>query len=997
MLRLRSVNRVVAAILSLLALTGIGPVKRCAALQALQQSKAGSHAENEKRRLETTRMEAPGRKARDTLIELLRNRAPAGELKQALEAVTAAGDDPDKVVEAIKDIPGEASTPPDVRSAAAVTLMSLGHRARPAIRALIKEIPIAKSDAERKDVAKALYLIGVTTEHVASLKSLLTVSHDLWEIETAVDVLAQIGTGARTALPEILALLQANVPNAVKASVIDALKAIGIRDGSVVGALFGAFGDQHLRRSAIDAASSLFSLDTNYDDQSYGVFIGYLIRYLDPPDESWDVRRSAVTALGSIDVPDEVRERLLANAPSDKVTQLATDLDNVANLVRAAIQDRQWQVRVAAIEAIGLRIQADAAKRKSHPALAPLVDELVSCLADASWDVRRAAAKSLGDLPGLGESPRKEVARAVVPLLDLIDPNRPGETPPKFVRQAASRSLVQIRPDEAMVDEIRSYKEATKPGRLVDADEIVDILIRSIGDADLVVRGNATETLASIGRWSLSKIESILQGPDRLANLQEPARWTEPKSRELIAAVRVTGMMEVNNKRPSGVERALPLLVDLCRCGRADEAHDAANHDLFKKVRSESRESILKILRGLGELSPPLIPGALIALDDAIGAGGSASRKKRDRSSGFWADPNVCDEINAELKSVRASLIARIEPSRWQRLMGGTAEFISWLGKYYVSVILATLLLLYAGSRLYWLIDPLARINLNEWLSTDLRFNLKLFGFEIPTGDILRLITLTRFGGNSQRSLDAWVTHHSKSATVAFEAWQIDGESAANDAAGAGNPLGDAFGDLDAIAVEFQKERVGVLIVGGDRRQQDRIVQLIALRSLSAKGITPLSTHRMLPVVIASNARMLASGQDGLIESVRGQLRVLLETADPPSRQLVESLLRFRRIVLLITASNEQIDSLREIIESPTFPANAVFIVLRPGAPRAVAVPVDGASTITVSAADESAWSFSNVERLTPRLVRPSRVVIAALGAAHNGARNSTGVSDQIA
>src|SRR5262249_25783663 len=157
------------------------------------------------------------------------------------------------------------------------------------------------------------------------------------------------------------------------------------------------------------------------------------------------------------------------------------------------------------------------------------------------------------------------------------------------------------------------------------------------------------------------------------------------------------------------------------------------------------------------------------------------------------------------------------------------------------------------------------------------------------------------FGSRSSSTLNAWVTLHADKTREAYRSWKTGGEADTPGDPPKGNE-GTDEDDMDEVGVakEFARDRFVLLIEGGDRRLQDERMRKTALQALRAQSGVQSAAHMMLPVVVDADAQSLKAGQDGLVESVRGQLRILLELVDPPSRGLIETLLRQRRILLYI-------------------------------------------------------------------------------------------------
>jgi hypothetical protein len=92
-----------------------------------------------------------------------------------------------------------------------------------------------------------------------------------------------------------------------------------------------------------------------------------------------------------------------------------------------------------------------------------------------------------------------------------------------------------------------------------------------------------------------------------------------------------------------------------------------------------------------------------------------------------------------------------------------------------------------------------------------------------------------------------------------------------------------------------------------------------------------LTDHPILGVLIEQEDLESVSGDAILIEAVRGQLRFLLGSESAPSVELVQHLLRHRRILVVVDGFSEMSEAIRKQIQPghPQFPAPALVITSR--------------------------------------------------------------------
>jgi hypothetical protein len=514
-------------------------------------------------------------------------------------------------------------------------------------------------------------------------------------------------------------------------------------------------------RAAIDAIASLLTFSTSGADQYQATFEGRLRGFLgEPGDNSWEVRRSAVSALGAIGSAGEDSHKLLLSA----------------------VDDTQWQVRLAAIEALE---QAWLTAGDS-PAISTkdLVGRLNRSITDDdAWAVRRSAARCLSGI-------QADASEAVLSLLSLL-----GESKPPEVRQAGAYALARIGVD---VDRIAGGEggRADRGGKNQVAERIRGELMRAMAAPDRVVSRYASEALATMGDWPRPTLEAVV------AECETHARQNP---RLLIGAIKALGLMEVDREGPVGAEDALPKLVALCqRIHPGEEFPNSAVAAAFADAREQARESISKILGRLEDLTQDRALNAVKTLDAAIALcdpGVPPNPNEAVRSTRGWMNRDLGRDLKAGLTKARDDLKSKLQPALWRQMLAQLTNIAGLAAKYTIYILLTCAIIFYLSIIIYWRFVPLARIRASEWFASDLRFNVKVLGLEVNTGEILRLLTFTRFGGNSAKSLDAWSEMYLDRARKAYEDWMVeDGPNGGPDSVPAG-AVGSSIDD-DALIKE---------------------------------------------------------------------------------------------------------------------------------------------------------------------------------------------------
>ena len=90
--------------------------------------------------------------------------------------------------------------------------------------------------------------------------------------------------------------------------------------------------------------------------------------------------------------------------------------------------------------------------------------------------------------------------------------------------------------------------------------------------------------------------------------------------------------------------------------------------------------------------------------------------------------------------------------------------------------------------------------------------------------------------------------------------------------------------------------------------------------------------HLMLPVLLDRNLEPdAAPGKDPFVTEIRGKLQVLIDEREPVPEELVERLLRHRRVLVIVDRLSELSKATRDRVRpgSPEFPANALIVTSR--------------------------------------------------------------------
>jgi HEAT repeat protein len=130
----------------------------------------------------------------------------------------------------------------------------------------------------------------------------------------------------------------------------------------------------------------------------------------------------------------------------------------------------------------------------------------------------------------------------------------------------------------------------------------------------------------------------------------------------------------------------------------------------------------------------------------------------------------------------------------------------------------------------------------------------------------------------------------------------------------------------------FAQKRGCLLIWEEGGAGKTSLACLIGKWAMSDTPEERICNHRMLPVLIESELNMkVAEGKQPFIEAIRGQLQDLTDTAEPISEELLEQLLKQRRILVIVDHFSEMSEQTQTAIrpEMPDFPVNALLVTSR--------------------------------------------------------------------
>jgi HEAT repeat protein len=668
-----------------------------------------------------------------------------------------------------------------------------------------------------------------------------------------------------------------------------------------------------------------------------------LIAALKDPDQ--EVRYYAAYALGNVGVEAKAavpalivtlkdKDKFVRGAAAKALGEIGVEAKAAVSVLRAALQDPDKDVRSSAAEALG-KIGAEA--KAAVPALS-------TALKDKDQDVRYYAAYALKEISNeIGTEAKAAVPDLIVALKDKdqdVRKNAAGTlgrigAEAKVAVPALSTTLKDKDQDVRYYAAYALNEISNEIG--AEAKAAVPDLIVALKDKDQDVRKNAAGTLGRIGAEAKVAVPDLITAlkdkdqdvrgyaADALGRIGEEAKAAVP---DLIVA------LKDSDKDVRG-DSALAL-------GKMGEEAKAAVPALIAALKDEDKWVRNSAAYALGKLSleaKVVLPYLISALKDpdknvrnwaafalnkyAVNLPNKAkanalSTSDLDRAiSDFEAALKILQGHQANFSKEDIILVS----FSLDALKAKKTEYLFINGILKNPWVWGTGIYLVSLLGIFW-IRPLWLLKIDEFLKP-LSFKLPPLGPEIS----LRFLLFPKY---HPRVLDAWVTKHLKSVREEFQ--QKDTVKDRNIYIPIPVILnGRTVAQLTSqdLRSTFKKH---LLIWGEGGVGKTSLACQIAQWAMSDDKTARLCEHRMLPVLIEEDLNLEATaGKQPFIAAIQGQLQDLTDESEPISEELLERLLRRRRILVILDHLSELSAATRKAIrpESPDFPVNALVVTSR--------------------------------------------------------------------
>ena len=411
----------------------------------------------------------------------------------------------------------------------------------------------------------------------------------------------------------------------------------------------------------------------------------------------------------------------------------------------------------------------------------------------------------------------------------------------------------------------------------------VQILQNALKDPAWRVRGYAAYTLGNIGIHAKSSVNQLIEAYDK----------------ELNGTMRKSAVQALGNIGKVDDEKALEILPILSKVLQKEKPYHYVHTSATEALRKVAGR--LQTAANNNRLKTKELNKAILELEKAI-----PSLKPENKT-------NIQNSLD-ELK--RHQVINQIvkNPSVWG---------------------IGTYLVLLFG--IFWL-RPLWLLKIDKALKSVGTFKLPVIDKEISLSWLLLMLKYR------PRVLDAWVEAHLKTAQEAFENKNtVRDRNVYIPIPVICNGKTDAELTGKDLHLTFNKHQACLLIQGEGGVGKTSLACEISRWAMSDNQAERLCKHRMLPVLIEEELEMSedieiqASSSNkppsivALIEAIQGQLNNLIDGMDPISEELLERLLRERRILVIVDHLSEMSESTRKAIrpDSPDFSINALIVTSR--------------------------------------------------------------------
>ena len=714
--------------------------------------------------------------------------------------------------------------------------------------------------------------------------------------------LGEIGRGSKEAIRALISALKEDGAEEVKCNAADALERIGPGEPEVRAALVAGLHDPDawVKGYVLDALGRM--------GQGSPEVISAVISVLHDPDAV--VRGYAADALGS-----------LGGGSQEATLALIAALDDKKADVRAHVVDALGFLRPDSEDAIGalsralkdgdpwVRFRAAGALGKYGPGAQGAVPALIEALKDADSKVQ---ARTAGTLGMLGPGGQEAVPALIAALKDPknADPEVRGNCAFALgaigpgAKQAVPTLIAALRDQDHTV---RRYATLSLGQIAPAAPEVLPTVIGALHDKNSSeVRGAAAATLGVIGSNAKGAV------PELSAALKD----SDPD----VVAKAAYALGQIGPSAKPAVATLIPLLLDPSN----PQAQGLAAGSLVL-IEPGGKEAIPALMAALKARDPWVRQSVVSALLRIASSALDSRRKEMIEPLGRIANALKEAKFGFEAEQIRkdADLLRAIRPPLYQQLLTQSGRHPVFTGAVavYGGLLLVSVALLY----LY----PLALLRLSQ--AASVLSAAPTLNKVIGVGEAVFVFGLFRY---HPRVLDAWVAKHIGAARKQFNRMTTVKDREVH--------VAEVPVELDRRVIPglrpqeleqvFGRNRSCLLVCGEGGSGKTSLACEIARWVMSDdRAMRPCLQH-MLPILIEQDLNLdVGKDKEVLTEVIRGRLKELTGEVDAPPSDLVRSLLKRKRILLIVDGLSELNEATRNMIRAinPDFDANALVVTSR--------------------------------------------------------------------
>jgi HEAT repeat protein len=604
---------------------------------------------------------------------------------------------------------------------------------------------------------------------------------------------------------------------------------------------------------------------------------------------------SAIPALVKASKDSDVRVRRRAaallkkiadwNSISSEAKSVSSEAKNVMPQLILLLKDSDADVRSSAASVLG-RIGAQA--KTAGPQLVPL-------LKDPDAGVRYSAESALNHISIQPKAAVAQLIPLLIPLLQDSDTDVRG--------RAAS-----------VVEAIGAKAKTAVP-------QLVPLLVPLLQDSNPYVRSRAASALGNIGAEAKTAV------PQLISLLKDSTPYVRSRAADALG--------RIGAEPKTVVPQLIPLLKD------SDPYLRHMAIFALGRIGTEAKSAVPQLIPLLKDSDPYLrssdLYGRMIATDALVSIALSLQSKAK------MLTPSDLNQAVSNLESA-LKMLEQYKPEPGNEFylssdsktnIGNLRVYINVLkaeqrDRLFVKSIIQNPYIWGTGIYLFLLfgtfaIRPLWLLKIYETLKP-IGFKIPVLGTDVSLGNLI-------FFKYHPRVLDAWVTAHIQATRDEFQ----KRETVRDRKILVPIPV---ILDNNTIATlkgkdlqpTFAQKRGCLLIWEEGGAGKTSLACLIGKWAMSDNPEERICNHRMLPVLIESELNMkVAEGKQPFIEAIRGQLQDLTDTTEPISEELLEQLLKQRRILVIVDHFSEMSEQTQTAIrpEMPDFPVNALLVTSR--------------------------------------------------------------------